>query len=306
MKQTDAVNQNARPAKRRSALRAALIVLVVLISIPYFLYPAGMGLFSSFRAAQAPEPPPEGFSTVTLRASDGTELACWYAPGENGAAIILVHGSNGNLASLRPYAAFLRKAGFGVLALTLRGHGGSGGRGNAFGWECGSDAAAAVQYLTENGCRRIGALGLSLGGEVLLSSAGSLPEIAAVAADGATHHSLSDYLAPEWNRSLWRSWTAHVLYASAALFTGQKPPESSIAASIAGADSTRFLLIAAGSRASELEFGQYYASLANERTELLAIPKAGHTQGYALYPDEYARRLTEFFNDTLLRDSYAG
>ncbi|HWP21157.1 MAG TPA: alpha/beta fold hydrolase [Candidatus Cryosericum sp.] len=304
MKQADTTKRNAKPAKRR-VLRAVLIGLIILISIPYFLYPAGMGLISSFRAEQSPEPPPEGYAAVTLTASDGAELACWYAPGENGASIILIHGSNGNLVSLRSYAAFLREAGFGVLALTLRGHSGSGGNGNAFGWECGADVTAAVQYLTENGCRRIGALGLSLGGEVLLSSADSLPEIAAVAADGATHHSLADYLAPEWNRSLWRSWTARVLYASAALFTGQKPPESSIAASIAGAQGTRFLLIAAGSRASELEFGQYYTDLAGGHAELWIVPEAGHTQGYTLYPDEYARCVTAFFNDALLQDSPA-
>lgn len=297
--------QASKPKRRRHALRAVLIVLAVLISIPYFLYPAGMGLISSFRAGQALEPPPEGFSAVSLQASDGMELACWYAPGENGASILLVHGSNGNLTSLQAYASFLRKAGFGVLALTLRGHGGSGGRGNAFGWECGADVEAAVKYLTESGCRRIGALGLSLGGEVLLSSAASLPEISAIAADGATHHSLSDYLAPDWNRSLWRSWTARVLYASAALFTGQKPPEVSITESIAGAANTRFMLIAAGSRTSELEFDQYYAGLAGERATLWIVPNAGHTQGLSLYPDEYASRVTAFFSGVLLPEAPA-
>ena len=147
MKQDQASNSNKRTVKVARVFHTLGIILLCLVLTLYVLFPVTMGAIASLRSAPKSEHQPDGFEAVTLTAEGGTTLACWYAPGENGAAIILVHGAKSNLASLTQHAAFLREAGYGVLALTLRGHGGSGGRGNAFGWQCGQDVAVAVDYL---------------------------------------------------------------------------------------------------------------------------------------------------------------
>jgi pimeloyl-ACP methyl ester carboxylesterase len=154
--------------------------------------------------------------------------------------------------------------------------------------------------LRDNGVSRIGALGLSLGGEVLLASAADEPELRAIVADGATYHSLADYLDLPSNRSLWRSWTTRVMYASAALFTGQRPPEQTILESISNATNTRLLLIAAGTKPSESDYGALYEAAAKGRAELWTVPNAGHTQGLSVSPEEYRARVLAFFQDTLV------
>ena len=289
----------SKPKRTGRVWRILGVIVLCLVLLLYVLFPLCMGAVASVRKPQAAELPPEGYAAVALTAQDKTPLAGWYAPGENGACILLIHGSNENLASLSNHAAFLKNAGYGVFALTLRGHGGSGGRGNALGWECGQDVAAAVSYLRGNGVSRIGALGLSLGGEVLLASAADEPELRAIVADGATYHSLADYLDLPSNRSLWRSWTTRVMYASTALFTGQRPPERTLLDSISQATDTRFLLIAAGTRPNESGYGTLYEAAAKGRAELWTVPNAGHTQGLSVSPEEYRARVLAFFQDAL-------
>jgi len=276
------------------------IVLLSLIFALYVLFPVTMGLIASVRSVQKIEQPPEGFTAVSLKTLDDTQLACWYAPGENGAAIILVHGAKSNLASLTEHANILREAGYGVLALTLRGHGGSGGRGNAFGWQCGQDVAAAVDFLQAEGVERIGALGLSMGSEVLLGSAADEPAITAIVADGASQRSLADYLTIPENRSLWHSWTTRLMYTSVRLFSGQTPPERTLLSSITDAKETKFLFIAAENVEKEPQFGALYHDAVPERSALWIVPNAGHTQGLAVAREEYISRVMAFLDETLL------
>jgi len=286
--------------KAARVFRTLGIIVLCLVLALYVLFPVTMGALAVTRSAQTTEPPPDGFEAVSLTAADGTALACWYAAGENGAAIILVHGAKSNLTSVTEHAAMLRDVGYGVLALTLRGHGGSGGRGNAFGWQCGQDVAAAVDFLQAEGMARIGALGLSMGSEVLLGSAADQPEIAAIVADGASQRSLADYLTIPENRSLWHSWTTRLMYASVRLFSGQTPPEPTLLSSITSAVDTRFLFIAAGNVEKESTFGGLYAAAAEDRSTLWVVPGAGHTQGIAVATQEYVSRVIGFFNETLL------
>lgn len=287
--------------KLKKVFKILAFVVLGLAFALYILLPFGMGVITSFRQSGDVPAPPEGFENVQLTASDGGALSAWAAPAQNSAAIILVHGSNGSLESLRGYANMLASRGYGVLALCLRGHGSSGGSGNALGWECGKDVAAAVDYLSgQSNVNAIGALGLSLGGEVLLSACGELPQIKALVADGATHHTLDDYLTLPSNQSIIRNWTTRVMYFSAGIFTGQQPPKITIRDSMKNTKDTRFLFIAAEKVTDEVDFNTMYADQTQGRSVLWVVPGAGHTQGFSLYPDEYEQRVTAFFDDALL------
>lgn len=285
--------------KSKKLFKIIAFVVLSIVLLLYLLLPFGMGIVTSFRQTAEAPAAPEGFESVQLTASDGIALSAWWAPSRNGAAILLVHGSNGSLDSLRSYADMLESHGYGVLALCLRGHGSSGGGGNALGWECGLDVAAAVDYLDVNGVNAIGALGLSLGGEVLLSACGDLPQLKAVAADGATHHTLDDYLTLPLNQSIIRNWTTRVMYFSAGIFTGQQPPKTTILDSVKNAKDARFLFIAAQKVSDEVAFDSMYHQNTESRSELWIVPGAGHTQAFSLVPDEYEERVTAFFDGAL-------
>lgn len=73
-------------------------------------------------------PPAQRFT-----ARDGTALAWLHYPATRPDArrIVLVHGSSANARSLHPLAQALAASGFHVAALDMRGHGGSGPRGQA-------------------------------------------------------------------------------------------------------------------------------------------------------------------------------
>lgn len=275
------------------------IASLAIVFALYFALPIGFGAYASMQHHSRVGSPPDGFRSLQLTASDGVKLAAWYAPSKNGAAIVLIHGGGSSRDHVRPHARMLAKNGFGVLALDLRGHGESGGRGNAFGWEGNRDVAAAVDYLSRNGgVKAIGGMGLSLGGELLLGTISERPEIKAVVSEGATFRSSGDYLIIPSRRSLARRWSTCLMYASTAFFTGQTPPRT-ILDSVARAQSASLLLIAAEREGDEILYNQRFLQASGGRAKLWIIPGAGHTGGLKHLPSEYERRVVEFFHAAL-------
>lgn len=126
--------QTVQKPLRRRMRRWLLIVLVILLIILYGIYPLALALAATAPGGAAVGAPPEGLEDVTLTTTDGVDLAAWYAPSQNGAAIILLHGAGQSREMLRGPAAMLAAHGYGVLAFDQRGHGASDGPTNRFGW----------------------------------------------------------------------------------------------------------------------------------------------------------------------------
>jgi uncharacterized protein len=177
---------------RLLALPIAVVVLqLVVLTVPFALYVTHVPI-EPFAA-----PVPEGAVPVRIETTDGASLAAWYTPSENGAAVVLRHGSGAgsSKASTVDHAAVLVRHGYGVLAMDARGHGESGGRPMDWGWYGEPDVAAGVGWLTERSeveADRIGGVGLSMGGEELLGAAGADPRLRAVVAEGATGRTAAD------------------------------------------------------------------------------------------------------------------
>lgn len=285
---------------RRLLRRILLAVLVVVLAV-YIVLPVAFGIFALLPAGETVGEPPEGFEEVTLTADDGVVLEAWYAPPADGAAIILLHGAGSSREGVRGYAEMLARNGYGVLAPDMRGHGESGGATNRFGWQGSADVGAAVGFLeSREEVGAIGGMGLSLGGEVLLGAASRYPQITAIVADGATHRSVEELHALESERSLYRSFTAQVMYATVQAVSGTDPPEP-LLDSMVGAESTGFLLIAGGGKPMEIAFNELFAETVGDRVAVWVAPDAGHTEAYARFPEEYGRRVIGFF-DAALRD----
>ena len=82
----------------------------------------------------------------------------------------------------------LVRHGYGVLLLDARGYDGSEGDPNLFGWAGARDIDAGLGWLQSRpdlAGGRIGGIGFSVGGEVMLEAAASTPELLAVVSDGA-------------------------------------------------------------------------------------------------------------------------
>jgi pimeloyl-ACP methyl ester carboxylesterase len=94
---------------------------------------------------------------------DGTRVAGWSLPPDNGAVIIFIHGAAGNRKELLPVAMALNEHGYGALLLDMPGHGESGGGAD---WGISSQLAVerAIDFaLKGDNVRHIAIFGFSMG-----------------------------------------------------------------------------------------------------------------------------------------------
>ena len=94
-----------------------------------------------------------------------------------------------------PQARMLARNGYGVLLLDARGYDGSQGDPNLFGWDDAKDIDAAVAWLRRQpdvSDGRIGGIGFSVGGEMMLQAAAANSGLRAVVSDGAGFRSVRE------------------------------------------------------------------------------------------------------------------
>lgn len=289
-------------SNRRRLLRWIVGVVFLLLLVVYIGLPTVMAVVVVLPENSSAGNPPDGFSEVTLTTDDDVQLAAWYAEPQNGSVIILVHGAGSGRGSVRNYAMMLQDNGFGVLAINLRGYGDSEGKINRLGWNGTADIGAAVTYLENlDDVESIGALGLSLGGEVLLGAASMYPEIQAVIADGATFRCVKEYTSLPKNEPLVRNFTQRVFNFMVRIFSGDQPPETPLLDSIRAAETTSFLFITAGNDAEEVDYNEYFNETIPDRSQLWIVPDVGHTGGFGHFPEEYKQTVVDFFDEILIR-----
>lgn len=281
-------------------LKLFIKLILIIVCIIYIVSPIIIGWYATKRYPETIDEAPKGFDNLSLITSDGVKLSAWYAPSKNGAAIILLHGSTDSRNSTRKYATMLSNNGFGVLLFDMRGHGESGGNGNAYGWKGTIDVGAAIDFLKRQGdIKSIGGLGISMGGEVLLSSASTYPDIQAIISDGATSHSIDDYLILPSHQNLLRSWFTRVMYTSVQIFSRDHPPVKMLDSIIKTQD-TKFLFIAAGNLDEEIEYNTCFYENAVQKSMLWIVPDVGHTGAFDSYPKEYEEKIISFYKRSLL------
>jgi uncharacterized protein len=231
---------------------------------------------------------------VTLHTSDGLDLAGWYVPSRNGAAVIVYPGRD----SSQKHARYLSEHGYGVLLLDRRGEGDSEGDPNGFGWAFDKDIEAAVAFLrgrTDVEPGRIGGLGLSVGGEMMLQTAAGTRDLAAVVSDGAGARVMSEELADLHGAE--RVISAPLLFiktAAVAVFSNHAPP-SDLTTYIARIAPRPILFIHAAHGEVDNKTPEYMAA-ARGPVEDWEVPRGGHTAGINTMPEQYARRVLDFFD----------
>ena len=288
-----------------------LAVPAFLMAVFLALWTVGQGVAASFpaRSALGTRTPADvglRYESVTLRTSDGVDLAAWWVPGENQAAVVLLPGSGSTRTDVLAQAAVLGSHGYGVLLLDPRGHGASGGRGMDFGWYGERDVAAAVDFLAgrPGTTDRIGVVGLSMGGEVAIGAAGADPRVRAVVAEGATARVAADkgYLAAYGVRGQIQRGIDWGTYAVASLLSDAPEPMplgDSVVDAQADGTPTPMLLITAGRVDTERLAAEFIARAAPDAVEVWTVPGAGHTAGLQVAPDAWKRRVLGFLDASL-------
>ena len=144
-------------------------------------------MFSPSRGAMPKPAELAAAADVSIPTPDGLMVRGWFVPSHNGRAVVLVHGSSGTRADVTREAGALVRAGYGVLALDMPGHGESDGKVT---WGLADQAAvsAGVDFLAAQPSvdpDAIGAYGFSFGSAVVALAAARDSRIRAVALAGA-------------------------------------------------------------------------------------------------------------------------
>lgn len=236
--------------------------------------------------------------------SDGVTLSGWYVPSRNGAAVALLHGSSSTRSSVLDQAVVLARHGYGVLLFDARGHGRSGGQAMDFGWYGDEDLGAAVSYLASRSDvdpARIGAVGMSMGGEEAVGAMAGDSRLRAVVGEGVTNRVAADkgWLSGAYGVRGWLTEQAdRATYALADVLTDADPP-GSLRDAVRAAAPRPVLLIAAGEVADEAKADASIQSASPDTVEVWIVPGSGHTGGLHTQPAEWESRVTSFLDTAL-------
>jgi fermentation-respiration switch protein FrsA (DUF1100 family) len=252
-------------------------------------------------AAGAKVPPADlgaPYEDVEFATSDGLRLKGWYIRSQNGAAVISFPGR----AASQKRAKMLARHGYGVLLFDRRGEGESEGDPNLFGWQGERDIHAAIAFLQRRpdvDPERIGGIGLSVGGEMMIEAAAESTALKAIVSEGASSRSVRDELANP--ATPWREVLGiGVATAATALFGNNLPPArlKSLVPKIA----PRSVLFVYGERGQPAEqpANEAFYAAARGPKAIWEVPGSKHMGGIDARPAEYERRVVGFFDRALL------
>ncbi len=281
-----------RLAPRRSKRRRALLVFGWLLVLYSFVIPVVAAWVLTHRPRE--DAHLRIGSPAAVRTVDGLELEARYVPSRNRAAVVLVPGRE-------DYARMLMRHGYGVLLLEVRGRRGSEGDSN--GWESDKDVDGAVRFLrmrADVDPERIGALGLSIGGEIALTAAAEGTPVQAVVSEGA------GVRMPHEQFLRWDATTIvglplnSTVFGAVRVFSGDAPP-GPLDRLVSRIAPRPIFLIESGHPQGGEDRNPIYYRRARQPKQYWRIPESKHTGGLEARPVEYERRVVGFFDRALLR-----
>jgi hypothetical protein len=147
---------------------------------------------------------------------------------------------------------------------------------------------------------RIGGLGLSVGGEMMLEAAAETEALAAVVSEGAGARSFTEDM--DQDEPPLGKWTLGAVMSAAktaavAVSSNQAPPAN--LRDLAARIEQPLLLIAAPNAPTGEDLNRGYARAAGVSATLWEIPESRHVGGLEARPAEYERRVVGFFDRAL-------
>jgi fermentation-respiration switch protein FrsA (DUF1100 family) len=302
-----------------------LRIVLLIVGIVVIVLVAGVLLFTRSIAIDILHMPPAGepprdlvgaraemdlaYEEVSATTEDGLRLAGWFVPGDNGATIILAHGSPGGRQDVVSEARVLNGHGYSVLLGSFRAHDDSEGEIVTYGYNERKDLAAWHQYLKgrdDVDPDRIGLYGESMGGGTSLLYAAEHADIRAVATSSAFA------LTPEVIRAFIKYENPSLpaplvrILSGLILFWGER--EGGIDSEVLDTEavvaniSSRPVLIMHGEKDAKIgeHCGQRLYDAAAEPKELWLCAECTHVDFEKHQPEEYQATLLSFFDRHLL------
>ena len=232
--------------------------------------------------------------------SDGLKLSGWYIPTPDAkAVVILLHGygsPRGGKPHMLAHAKYLNEAGYSTFLYDGRGFGESEGNKITLGVDEWKDAEAAydfVKSLPQNKNRKVGFLGVSLGGVISIITAGKTGKGDFVIA-ATPYASLDREFRFQIRREGFPSFTLPLLRLAAQIELGKNYDKHSAEAMVKRIRAP--LLIISAKEDSEVnpEDPKYLFELANSQKELWEA-ETGHDV-FSNNPGEFRKRVLDFLN----------
>lgn len=299
-------------------LTDALIALLILIAVTALIY-----VLVSYIAARLMAQPPRAYQDanalyaleglgntqhVKFHSRDGIPLSGYFIPGpktgDRESTILLTHGYMRSKHQMLPYASFLHKAGFNVLAFDFRGHGESGGNLSTIGDLEAQDILGALDFLDEykgNKGHTYGVLGLSMGAVSAIGAAARDKRIKAVVSDSS--YSLANKV---FKKSF--AYFSHMprrIFAPAVYYFYSKrrgkPLDVDVVKRAGSLSSDQALLVIQGDcdpvAGPEDARAIYESALC--RKEIWIVPGAAHVQAFEKLGSKYEKKVSNFFKESM-------
>ena len=304
----------------KKVFKIVLIVVVVIVVIGFVVLNFVLRNAAIDTITHPPEDRPEMIDTpadydlayeeVAVVTEDGLNLHCWFVPGENGATIIVQHGTPGGRQDSLFEADFLNRHGFNVLFGSFRAHDENDGNMITFGANEVKDLEAWYQYLlTRDDVNpdKIGLYGESMGGGTSILHAAENEGISALATGSGfafTQDTVEVFIKHELGTPDW----ATPIIARFLLFWAEREGDfksDDIDTEKVICDvSPRPVFSIQGLQDDKIspDNGQLLYDAACEPKEVWLLPNAGHVNFEEFEAEEYEERLVSFFEQWLLTD----
>jgi dienelactone hydrolase len=201
-------------------------------------------------------------------------------------------------------AKILADHGYGVLLFDRRGEGESEGDPNLFGWQGERDVHAAVKFLQARpdvDPGRIGGIGLSVGGEMMIEAAAESDQLAAIVSEGGSGRSVRDELANPGGK--WQELVGNgVATVATALFTSDTPP-ADLKSLVKKIEQPVFFVYGQKGQPIEKPANDEFYKVKRGPKEIWEVPGSKHMGGIDAQPEAYERRVVGFFDRALLKRS---
>jgi uncharacterized protein len=278
--------------------RRVLLTLAGALVASFILFPLSLSYGFTHAARTKTESGNLGapYRDVAFETSDGLRLKGWFVPSKNGATVIVFPGKKGT----QKHARMLTQHGYGVLVFDRRGEGESEGDPNALGWAFHRDVEGALRFLrgrADVDDERIGAIGLSVGGEALLEASAKTRGFAAIVSDGAGARSVREDVVHMRASKVPEIVSSAVMTAGVTIFANELPPPSLVDLVPKIAPTAVFFIHATKGAGGEDNNPDYFDAAGTPK-RIWKI-ETSHTHGLTDYPDEYEQRVIAFFDRTL-------
>jgi alpha-beta hydrolase superfamily lysophospholipase len=224
------------------------------------------------------------------------------AANPNGAWVLAFHGVGDNRIGVVDHSEILLRAGYNVVLMDSRRHGQSEGEIATYGWLERNDARAIVDALVA--CEHpthIFALGESMGAGIALQSAAAEPRIEAVVAEApfaSLREASYDYAGLRWSPLLGKTLFAPfswILVSRGESLAGFSASGISPEKAVAERAFPVFLICDANDVALPCRHAERIYAAARGPKSLWVVPGAFHTGALGFEPDEFRRRVLQFF-----------